>query len=280
VITTISMDANDLVVGKVLGFEPVAMISRAQGLMNLFHRDVMGAIRNVALPAYAQAHRQGEEMASKFRHSLALVTVFAWPFYVLVSLYSLEALRLLFGPQWDAAAPLVPIFCLAGALGAINSLVPSLLTAVGRIELLTTAELVVQPLRLVLVLAAAVIWRSTEAVAFAFFLSSLTTAPFFLWIASRGVPGVLKGMGKALAPSFAVMLAVVTPAAMHAAVMGFHRHDPISLVWVIPTVAIGLTLGLVVAELVRHPVTLEPLYAQLRARLTARVRRARRDGEA
>ena len=36
VVTSISMDINDLAVGKVMGFEPVAMLSRAQGLMNLF----------------------------------------------------------------------------------------------------------------------------------------------------------------------------------------------------------------------------------------------------
>lgn len=42
VITTISMDINDLVVGRILGMGSVAMISRAQGLMYLFHRDLMG----------------------------------------------------------------------------------------------------------------------------------------------------------------------------------------------------------------------------------------------
>jgi lipopolysaccharide exporter len=256
------------------------MISRAQGLMNLFHRDVMSAIRNVALPAYAQAHRQGEAMAAKFQHSLALVTVFAWPFYGLVSLYALEALRLLFGQQWDAAAPLVPIFCLAGAFGAVNSLVPSLLTAVNRIELLTTAELVVQPLRLGLVIAAAVFWRTTEAVGYAFLLSSLTTAPFFLWIASKGVPGVLQGMTKALAPSLAVMLAVLTPGAVHVATTGFQRTEPISLIWVIPAAAVGTVLGLVAAELVRHPLTSEPVYLRLKSRVAALLGHSPRNEEA
>ena len=55
VVTSVSMDINDLAVGKLMGFTPVAMLSRAQGLMNLFHRDLMGAVRNVAYPVYAKA---------------------------------------------------------------------------------------------------------------------------------------------------------------------------------------------------------------------------------
>ena len=42
VVTSISMDMNDLAVGKILDFSQVAIASRAQGLMNLFARDVMG----------------------------------------------------------------------------------------------------------------------------------------------------------------------------------------------------------------------------------------------
>jgi len=123
VITSAAMDANDLVVGKVLGFSPVAMLSRAQGLMNLFHRDIMSAVRGVAYPAFAKAHREGEAMDPKYIVSVTNLTVFAWPFYGMAALYPLEILRLVFGPQWDAAAHLVPIFCLAGAAAATYSLI-------------------------------------------------------------------------------------------------------------------------------------------------------------
>lgn len=112
VVTSVSMDINDLAVGKLMGFTPVALLSRAQGLMNLFHRDLMGAVRNVAYPAYAKAVREHQDMEPLYIGSVTYVCVVAWPFYGFIALYALETLRLLFGPQWDAAAPLVPWFCL------------------------------------------------------------------------------------------------------------------------------------------------------------------------
>ncbi|MEE4659136.1 MAG: oligosaccharide flippase family protein, partial [Halieaceae bacterium] len=80
VVTTISTDINDLALGRILGFAPVAMISRAQGLMNLFHRDIMGAIRGVMFPAFAKAHREGQSVDAQYIRSVTNVTAFAWPF--------------------------------------------------------------------------------------------------------------------------------------------------------------------------------------------------------
>jgi len=267
VVTTISMDANDLVVGKVLGFQSVAMISRAQGLMNLFHRDVMGAIRNVAMPAFAQAHREGQADAASFGRALSLLTVFAWPFYGLTAMFALEVLRLLFGLQWDAAASMVPIFCLSGALGALNSLVPSWLVAVGRIDLLTRMELLVQPLRLLLVVAAALVWRSVEAVAIAFLLSSLVAAPGFLWAANRATPGIFKVLMPSVAPSLLVASFVLLPALVCTTVFGLDRQQPLPLVWLAASVAAGIALGLAACERVNHPLCREPAYQSLKARL-------------
>ena len=141
-VNSVAMDMNDLVVGKVLGFQPVAILSRAQGLMNIFNRDLMSAIRNVALPAFASAHRDGIALQQPYARSVALVTVFAWPFHVLVSIYALEVLHVLYGSQWHVAAALVPLFCISGAVAAINALTPNLLTAIGRIDLVTRLSLI------------------------------------------------------------------------------------------------------------------------------------------
>lgn len=274
VITTISMDANDLVVGKVLGFQAVAMISRAQGLMNLFHRDVMGAVRNVAMPAFASAHRAGEANAARFNHGLSLLTVIAWPFYGLISLFALETLRILFGSQWDQAAALVPIFCLSGALGAFNSLVPTWLVAVGRIDLLTRIELAIQPLRLMLVVLAAVWWESMEAVAIAFLLSSVVAAPAFLWIANRATPGIFAGLLRTVLPSLVVTAATIMPGLVCALWFGLDREAPLPFVWMVSGVAVGMVLGLVVAEWAKHPLAAEPVYQSLRTRLLRRTHRS------
>ncbi|RVT53466.1 lipopolysaccharide biosynthesis protein [Rubrivivax albus] len=266
VVTTLSMDANDLVVGKVLGFQPVALVSRAQGVVNLFHRDVMNAVRNVALPAFAEAHRGGDELVSRFRHSVAIVTGFAWPFYGFLSIFSLEFLRVMFGPQWDAAAPLVPVFALAGAIGALTSLVSTALVAVGRIELVTRTEFVVQPMRLAIVIGAVTIWGTIESVAWAFLLAALPAAPMFLAAGERGVPGLRRRLLRTTGPSLAVTAAALMPSIAYVGFMGWSRSEPLPLIGTTLVICGGIILGILVGEKTDHPVTREPLYQELRRR--------------
>ncbi len=99
IVTAVAIDINDLAIGKLLGFAPVAMLSRAQGLMYLFHRDLMSAVRNVAYPAFAAAHREGASLEQRYIESVSNVTAFAWPFYGFTALFALEIMRLMFGPQ-------------------------------------------------------------------------------------------------------------------------------------------------------------------------------------
>ncbi len=267
VITTGSTDAGDLVVGKVLGFESVAILSRAQGLMNMFHRDAMNAVRAVAMPALAQTARENGPVTARYLTAVSMISLVAWIFYGLVSIYALEALRLLFGPQWDVAAALVPIYCAAGALACLTTLVPILLTAVGRIDLYTKAELAVQPCKLGVIVAATLVFRSLEAVAWAFLAVTIASTPVFLWIADRGVGQLWRGLPRALWPSFAVALVSVAPAALHAGWAGFGRSEPLPLIEVAAAVVTGLLLAAVTAERIGHPITQEQWYRQARKRM-------------
>ena len=148
VLTQIAININDLVAGRVLGLSSLALLNRAQSIMNLFHRDVMGALQSVAYPVFARANREGRDVDEVHTRSVTAITAMAWPFYGFMALYPQEILRLLFGTQWDAAAPYVPYYCLAGAIAATWNLVSQLLTAIGRVDLATQAEMVIQPARI------------------------------------------------------------------------------------------------------------------------------------
>lgn len=258
VVTTISMDANDLVVGKILGFHPAAILSRAQGLMNLFNRDLMSAVRGVALPAFAAAHRSQSDVEAQYVRSMANITVLAWPFYGLVSLYALEAVRLLFGPQWDEATPLVPFFCIAGAVAAVNALTPTVLVAVGRIDLVTRVELMMQPLRLALVVGAVLIFKTTFACAVAYMLSSLIALPVFQAFKRRGLPSASGQSLRYLGLSAIVALAALAPPSLHVWLTGIARVAPLPLTHVVGVCLASVATGAAAAFLVRHPIAQEP----------------------
>ena len=259
VVTTISMDINDLALGKILGFVPVAMISRAQGLMNLFHRDVMAARRGVAFPTFAKAHREGESIDARYIASVVSVTAFAWPFYGFASLYSYELIRLMFGPQWDEAAALVPIFCLAGALAATSNLLLPAVLAVGRIDLVTKAELTIQPLRALLIVAAAVIFESLFACAVAFLIVYAVSVPFLYRVKGQCISTdyqtLLAGL---LSSSKLTALTLAAPAIMVAQIQ--EQKDPAGIAAVLAAAATLAGISWVAALfLLNHPLKADPI---------------------
>ncbi|MFC0136129.1 lipopolysaccharide biosynthesis protein [Massilia eurypsychrophila] len=264
IVTSLAMDTNDLVVGKLMGFGPVAILSRAQGLMNLFHRDMMAAIRNVAYPAYAQAHRDNQALEPVYITSVTNVTAVAWPFYGFLALYSHEILRLMFGPQWDAAAPLVPIFCLAGAIAAISSLASSVILAVRRIDLVTKVELSFQPLRAAMIVAAALIFQTTMACALALAISLLIQLPMVYYAKGRCIANDYRALFFGLGQSAKVTLACLIVPSVIAFYTRGSRDTAIG--WFAFACAALVCVACWAAALVavRHPLASEPIFQKMR----------------
>jgi O-antigen/teichoic acid export membrane protein len=273
VVTSVSMDVNDLAVGKLMGFEPVAIISKAQGLMQLFHRDVMTAIRNVAFPAYAKAVREGQDLEAHYLVSVTHVTATAWPFYGFVSLYALETLRLLFGSQWDAAATLVPWYCLCGAVAATANLVGPLILAAGRIDLLTKAELFWQPLRAVMIVLAALWFKSMLACAIALLLALLLQVPLLYAIKGRFMQNNWRTWSSNLARSAAAAAFSLLAPAMIAWHYGFDRAAPMPAAAFVTAILLCVLSWVPGLLLVRHPLTLDPTFSRLWTTVT-RLRRS------
>jgi O-antigen/teichoic acid export membrane protein len=157
IVTVIGMNMNDLILGRFLGFQAVALYSRAQGLVYLFHRDMMEAVRSLAFPAFAQAVREDKDLLKAYLQAVNYVTVFAWPFYAFLGLYAQPIVRLMFGDQWDAAVPLVKILVFAGAVAALWNLFHNALLALGHINKILRIELIIQTIRVALVFYAATV---------------------------------------------------------------------------------------------------------------------------
>ncbi|MFY7863793.1 oligosaccharide flippase family protein [Roseateles sp.] len=206
VVTSVSMDMPELVAGKVLGFAPVAMLSRAQGLMNMIHRDLISAVRGVAFPAFARTFRAGGDVEAQHVQSVVNMTALAWPAYGLLGIHAADFIHIMFGAQWTAAAPLVPVFCLAGAFAALSALTSSQLMAIGRIDLVTRTELIVQPAKAAILVATLLVTQSMTAFAFAFLLANTASIPLIYWFKARAMPIQFRSMGKGLVQSAACTL--------------------------------------------------------------------------
>ena len=256
IITSISMDINDLAVGKILGFNAVAMISRGQGLMNLFHRDFMGAVRNVAFPAFAQANRDGQLMEEKYITAVTAVTALAWPFYGFMSLFPLDIIRIMFGTQWDPAAALVPYFCIAGAFSASINLIQTLVMALGHANLVSRAEFIFQPIRAIALTAVIFYFRELEPFAMMFLTVSLLSVPYFYYIKQQCLPSDLPLLGKKLGGNLLLTVVTLLPGAL---VQHFLRQvsAPLGIPTFLFCVVLTATAWLACLILMRHPLYLE-----------------------
>jgi len=262
IVTTVSMDINDLAVGRILGFAPVAMISRAQGLMNLFHRDLMTAIRNVAYPAYARTHREGGDLEAQHQFTVAAITVLAWPFYGFAALYALELLHLLFGPQWREAAPLVPWFCLAGSAAATCNLILPMLTARGRVDLATRADLVVQPIRALVLVVGVLLFQSMLSFAVLFALIFIAAVPYLYHIKAQAQPTDFPALFAKLRKSLAVTATCMTPPVFIAALIPANGTSGALAAMGLSAALCALTwVGAVI--FFRHPITNDPLFRRM-----------------
>ncbi|MGE3934446.1 MAG: lipopolysaccharide biosynthesis protein [Rhodospirillaceae bacterium] len=183
VVHELGSSANDLIIGRILGFAAVGIYSKALGLMNLFHQEIIGVVNFVSIPAMAARDRAGHSLREPTLQAISMVTALGWPFYAVLALMALPILRVMFGNQWDAAAPLVEILALAGALGLFWPLGYQVLFALGRLKLLLNTMLIITCFRVAATLAAAS--YSLAVVAWALVATFMLSFLIYLWCMRR-----------------------------------------------------------------------------------------------
>ncbi|MGN8158612.1 lipopolysaccharide biosynthesis protein [Salinisphaera sp. SWV1] len=129
--------APDFVIGRMLGFVDVGMFSRGYGLVRMFNENISGAIGAVSYSAFSRQHRDGGEAGTLFLRSLTYITGVGWPFLGFASLMSFPIIRIFFGDQWDAAAPILRFLAISSAMALLVLQYQNFLTAVGRVGLAT-----------------------------------------------------------------------------------------------------------------------------------------------
>ncbi len=122
IIGQVGAAAPDLVMGRLLGFEAVALFSRALGPIRLFRNGIQGSLGKVLFPAFARRRRAEGDLGRDFLAATAMLCVFAWPFYGFLALMAFPILRILFGYQWDASVPLMQLLCISALLPSAGRL--------------------------------------------------------------------------------------------------------------------------------------------------------------
>jgi O-antigen/teichoic acid export membrane protein len=153
VIRTIATDSSPIIIGRMLGLASAGFYSRAEGLVNMVGTYLVQGIKEVALPAFAQEHRTGSNLASLYLQRQQMLTGIAWPVLTFLAIEANPLILVFYGQQWqDSVAP-ARYICLANAFSMVLPIADATLFAMGRVG--TILKLVT--LRTVMVVAAFVI---------------------------------------------------------------------------------------------------------------------------
>lgn len=199
----------DLIVGRVIGMEPVALFGRASGLIDLFDRVIMNTVWMIAMPYFSMQAREGGNLKESFLKSVTYLTALAWPFYIVLGIIAYPIIRILFGSQWDESVPLLRYLCVGACLMAPFQLLGSILIGMGRIRDATLAIVCATTIQIVGLFIAAQ-W-GIQAVAVAFVALALMRAVLFFLILQRVLSFGLLELLKAMRRSLNVALAAGLP---------------------------------------------------------------------
>ncbi|MBA5687283.1 lipopolysaccharide biosynthesis protein [Duganella sp. LX47W] len=177
VVDEIGVAAPELIIGKFLGVAEVGLFGKAMGLLNVFNQLITGAVSPVIFPWFSMQARAGQDVRAAYLKTLACMTALAWPFFSFVALTAGPLLRLLYGPQWDAAQPLIRIMCFSSAFYSMFSMARYLFVALGQVRMQATLDAQAVPARVAAVLLATpfgLAWVAWAVVFGALFRSWLT----------------------------------------------------------------------------------------------------------
>ncbi|MES2298300.1 MAG: oligosaccharide flippase family protein [Pseudomonadota bacterium] len=154
-IDEVGVAAPDLIIGKLIGMEGVGVFGKALGMLAVFNDAVTSVVSPVVFPLYAARARDAGDAAAVYLRTVSYMSAFAFPFFACLALMAAPLVRLLFGPQWDAAVPLIRIMCTSAAIYSMFSMARHLFVAIGQVGMQARLDALAVPVRVLALLGAA-----------------------------------------------------------------------------------------------------------------------------
>jgi O-antigen/teichoic acid export membrane protein len=130
----------DVVIGKLGPTSDVALFSRGMGLVDFLSQTVFMGVRPVVLPYLSLKKKEGEDVTAAYTKANVMLGAVVIPVLGVASMASLPAIRLFFGDQWDASAPVASALAIWAMFRCAHWLASDALMAVGRENLMLVRE--------------------------------------------------------------------------------------------------------------------------------------------
>jgi O-antigen/teichoic acid export membrane protein len=129
-------NADNLLIGRLLGIAPLGYYNRAYTLMLLPISQLSGAFGRVMFPALAAMGDDPPRVRRGYLRSVRVMNAATIPILLGIAATADGLVPLLWGPRWDATIPLLQILCLAGIPQCLSTSVGWIYQSQGRTGLM------------------------------------------------------------------------------------------------------------------------------------------------
>ena len=267
IVSQVAKGLPEMIIGRALGAVEVAMFSRGGGLVEMFNRLVMRSVWIICMPFLAKSDREEGAIAPAYAQSVAYLTAVGWPFLAFLALAAYSAIRIVYGPQWDAAVPVAQILCVACAIDLVHNMSREALLTRGLAKEANTLQIILTILLLLGLLL--VIPYGLVGAAFGVAAAVLCGVFASQWFLSRCIGLRARDLIRACTPSAVLSGVTIAPAALWAALEGVTKDNYV--VFGVGGFALTVATWLVAIHLLRHPLLaeLEPIKRRLSSMLVS-----------
>jgi PST family polysaccharide transporter len=180
VLTFLSRNTDNLLVGIFLGPVPLAIYAVAYRILDTSQKVLVSVSRRLAFPALAKVQGDPERMRRAYLKLTRIAGAAILPGYVGLALVAPEMTVFLFGSRWAAAGPVSAVLFLIGPVLSIQAFSGSMLTAAGHPAVVFRFRLVTTVVNVLGFILAVQIGRDILWVAFAFAMRGYLLLPLNL----------------------------------------------------------------------------------------------------
>ena len=125
-------DADKVIGGRLWSDATLGLYSVAQDLATMPMHRTGSLISSIGLPAFSQVQGRLDDMRFYLLKATRITSVLSFPIFIGLAVTAPEAVAVLLGAKWPAAAPLLQILALIMPLRMVSTLLPPALWSIGR----------------------------------------------------------------------------------------------------------------------------------------------------
>lgn len=131
-----SRNADNLLIGRFIGVDPLAFYNRAYNLMALPNTTVGAVMTRVMIPALSRLQDDKERVKKIYVQSIGLITLLMFPFVIGMLTLAGPFILTIYGPRWAPAAPLLKILATVSLIQVVTGTASWIFLTQGRTDML------------------------------------------------------------------------------------------------------------------------------------------------